>query len=64
LQLTGQVLKATGTKTGAVAGDGTVMEAAASRYRILREEALKQGLTIAAAGVASPAGIASPSNDN
>ena len=42
-QLTGKVLKLTGSGTGVVAGDGTVIEAAASRYRQMRAEALAAG---------------------
>ena len=46
-QLTRQVLKLTGSGTGVVAGDGTVIEAAASRYRQMRAEALAQALQAA-----------------
>ena len=49
-QLTGQVLKLTGSGTGVVAGDGTVIEAAASRYRQMRAEALAQALQAAREG--------------
>ena len=49
-QLTGKVLKLTGSGTGVVAGDGTVIEAAASRYRQMRAEALAQALQAARAG--------------
>jgi hypothetical protein len=40
-------LKLTGSGTGVVAGDGTVIEAAASRYRLMRAEALAQELQAA-----------------
>lgn len=54
-QLTRKVLKLTGSATGVVAGDGTVIEAAASRYRHLRAEALAQALQAAqAAAQAQP----------
>jgi len=43
-ELTQQVLKATGSNTQVLAGDGTVIEAAASRYRLMRAEALAQAL--------------------
>jgi transposase len=46
-QLTHKVLKLTGSGTGVVAGDGTVIEAAASRYRQMRAEALAQALQAA-----------------
>jgi transposase len=46
-QLTGKVLKLTGSGTAVVAGDGTVIEAAASRYRLMRAEALAQALQAA-----------------
>ena len=48
-QLSGQVLKLTGSGTAVVAGDGTVIEAAASRYRQMRAEALAQALQAARA---------------
>lgn len=41
-QLTGAVLKLTHSGTAVVAGDGTIIEAAASRYRLMRAEALQQ----------------------
>lgn len=41
-QLTREVLKATGTGTCTVAGDGTVIEAAASRFSVMKEEALNK----------------------
>jgi hypothetical protein len=43
-QLTRQVLKATGSGTSAVAGDGTVIEAMSSRFKLIREEALNEAL--------------------
>ena len=43
-QLTRQVLKVTGSGTATVAGDGTVIEAMSSRFRLVREEALKEAL--------------------
>jgi transposase len=46
-QLTGKVLKLTGSGAGVVAGDGTVIEAAASRYRQMRAEALAEALQAA-----------------
>lgn len=46
-QITRQVLKATHSKTAIVAGDGTVIEAAASRYRLMREEALRTAVMAA-----------------
>jgi transposase len=46
-QLTRQVLKATGSGTGTVAGDGTVIEAMSSRLGLVREEALNQALAAA-----------------
>jgi transposase len=54
-QLTGKVLKLTGSGTQVVAGDGTVIEAAASRYRLMRAEALAQALQ--AAREAAPASV-------
>ena len=44
VSLTRQVLKVTGSDTRMVSGDGTVVEAAASRYRVVKEEALKQSV--------------------
>jgi transposase len=52
-QLVQRVLKVTHTNTAVVAGDGTVIEAAASRYRLLRAEALQAALTEARAKAAS-----------
>ena len=46
-QLTRQVLKATGSGTGTVAGDGTVIEAMSSRFKLIREEALNEALEAA-----------------
>jgi transposase len=51
-QLTKQVLGATRTTTAVVAGDGTVIEAAASRYRLVRQEALQEALMAACAQAA------------
>lgn len=51
--LTRRVLQVTGTNTQAVAGDGTIIEAAASRYGLMRQEALDQAL--AEARAAAPA---------
>jgi transposase len=48
-QLTRTVLKLTSSGTGVVAGDGTVIEAAASRYRQMRAEALAQAVQAARA---------------
>jgi transposase len=42
VSLTKRVVKVTGSDTSTVSGDGTVIEAAASRYRVVKEEALKQ----------------------
>ena len=54
-EITGCVLKATHSKTSVVAGDGTVIEAAASRYRLMREEALREAAVAArAAAQAAP----------
>ena len=44
VSLTRQVIRVTGSDTRTVSGDGTVVEAAASRYRVVKEEALKQSL--------------------
>ena len=43
-QLTRQVLKVTGSGTAMVAGDGTVIEAAASRFKLMRQEALTRAI--------------------
>jgi transposase len=40
--LVGEVLKATGSNTKSLAGDGTVIEAAASRYKLLKLEAAQE----------------------
>lgn len=50
--LTKQVLSVTRTTTTVVAGDGTVIEAAASRYRLVRQEALQEALMTAYAEAA------------
>ncbi len=42
--LTRQVLNATGSGVSRTAGDGTVVEAAASRYRLVKQEALNKAL--------------------
>ena len=42
--LTRQVIRVTGSDTRTVSGDGTVIEAAASRYRVVKKEALNQSL--------------------
>lgn len=39
--LTGSILKATGSRSTRLAGDGTVVEAACSHYKLLKEEAVK-----------------------
>jgi transposase len=39
--LTGAIVKATGSDSTRVAGDGTVIEAACSHYKLLKEEAVK-----------------------
>lgn len=44
ISLTRQVLRVTGSNTQTVSGDGTVIEAAASRYRVVKEEALSQAI--------------------
>lgn len=58
-QLTRQVLRVTDTSTTIVAGDGTIIEAAASRYRLMRQEALNQALTDARAQAQADASEAS-----
>lgn len=40
--LTRQIVKATGSKTERLAGDGTVIEAACSHYKLLKEEAIRE----------------------
>ena len=52
VSLTRQVVKVTGSDTRTVSGDGTVIEAAASRYRVVKEEALKQSMEHARQAVA------------
>lgn len=42
--LTRSILKASGSSSSCVAGDGTVIEAACSHYKLLKEEALKAQL--------------------
>ena len=39
--LTRSILKASGSKSGRLAGDGTVIEAACSHYKLLREDAVR-----------------------
>lgn len=43
-QLTAQVLKVTGSTVDTVAGDGSIVEAAASRFRTVKAEALAQAV--------------------
>lgn len=45
--LTGSILKATGSDSARLAGDGTVIEAACSHYNLLKEEAVKARVTAA-----------------
>lgn len=45
--LTSSVLKATGSRSTRVAGDGTVIEAACSHYKLLKEEAVKARAEVA-----------------
>jgi transposase len=45
--LTGSVLKATGSRGTCVAGDGTVIEAACSHYKLLKEDAVKARAEVA-----------------
>lgn len=42
VSLTQSVLKATGSKSARLAGDGTVIEAACSHYKLLKSEAVKE----------------------
>lgn len=42
IQLTQRVLKATKSSVCSVAGDGTIIEAASSRYRLMRQEAIEE----------------------
>jgi transposase len=44
-QLARQVLKVTGSGSAVVAGDGTVIEAMSSRFRLVREESLNEAVT-------------------
>jgi hypothetical protein len=55
--LTRSILKATGSKSERLAGDGTVIEAACSYYNLLKEEAVR-----ARAEVASSALMSNPQN--
>lgn len=43
-QLTRKVLKVTGSKTDMIAGDGSVIEAAASRFKLMKLEALEKAI--------------------
>jgi len=43
-QLTAQVLQATGSGVATLAGDGSIMEAAASRFHLMKAEALAQAI--------------------
>ena len=52
VSLTREVLRVTGSGTRTVSGDGTVIEAAASRYRVVKEEALRQAVEQAQQAVA------------
>lgn len=45
--LTRSVLKRTGSNNNCLAGDGTVIEAACTHYRLLKEEVVKQQLEVA-----------------
>ena len=45
--LTRHVLKVTGSKSESLAGDGTVIEAACSHYKLLKEEAIRARFTAA-----------------
>lgn len=49
--LTRQVLKSTGSKSESLAGDGTVIEAACSHYKLLKEEAIRARAAAAAAAL-------------
>lgn len=51
--LTRRVLKETGSKSGRLAGDGTVIEAACSHYNLLKEEAIRARAAEAQAGLAA-----------
>ena len=51
--LTGQILKATGSRSERLAGDGTVIEAACSHYNLLKEEAIKERAAAAQAALAA-----------
>ncbi len=60
VSLTREVLRVTGSDTRTVSGDGTVIEAAASRYRVLKEQALSQALEQARRAVAEAPGDKKP----
>lgn len=51
--LTRRVLKATGSSSERLAGDGTVIEAACSHYKLLKEEAIRARATEAQAALAA-----------
>jgi transposase len=51
--LTRSVLKATGSSSERLAGDGTVIEAACSHYKLLKEEAIRARATEAQAALAA-----------
>lgn len=51
--LTRRVLKETGSKSERLAGDGTVIEAACSHYKLLKEEAIRTRAAEAQAGLAA-----------
>jgi transposase len=48
---TGNILKATGSKSTLLAGDGTIIEAACSHYKLLKEEAIKARVEAARSAV-------------
>lgn len=57
--VTRSILNKTGSKTHSVAGDGTVIEAACSRYRLLKNEAMaERALSLEKAAKANPEDIA------
>lgn len=56
MSLTAAVLKKTGTDIESLAGDGTVVEAAASRYHLIKKEAAQQKLATAQAELAQSPG--------
>ena len=51
--LTAQILKAAGSKSARLAGDGTVIEAACSHYHLLREEAIRERAAAAQAALSA-----------